>query len=148
MARVRRIDAEIRLRVVLDEQSGRLDVLRRIGADVLPRRGARTLRASALREPLLWSQPEQDDDLRRVAAHALGGGGHTCHSPRRVAASEGGIRLVALRGYSSVRGCCADPEAERDDKPDASSHRHEHSDGMRAEKFVDQLAAAQIGATY
>ena len=42
----------------------------------------------------------------------------------------------------------ADPEAERGERSDTSSHVHEHSDAVRIGKFVERLAAAHIGGTY
>lgn len=42
----------------------------------------------------------------------------------------------------------ADPETERGGDSDARLHRHEHSDVVRVEEFVDRLAAARIGETY
>src|SRR5207237_2902539 len=60
MLRVRRIDAKVGFRMVLDEQRGRLHVLGWIWTDVLPGRGARARRAAALRKTLLRRQSEED----------------------------------------------------------------------------------------
>src|SRR5438445_5473946 len=148
MARVRRVDTDVGLRVILHEQGRPSDVLSGVGADVLAGRRDWARRAAALREPLLGREAEQAENLRRVAAHALRRCRDAGNAARSVAARKRCIRLVALRRCSSMRGCDADPEAERDERPDASSHAHEHSDGMHAGKFVNRLAAARIGATY
>src|ERR671937_596967 len=68
-----------------------------------------------------------------------------------IAAGERRVRLVALRrggGGGARRGDRADPEAERDQRPDPSAHPHEHSDAVDTRKFVRRLAAARIGTTF
>src|SRR2546428_107536 len=74
--------------------------------------------------------------------------GHAGHMVRGVAVRERGVRLVALRRGCRMRGGRADPEAERDQRSNTTSHHDEHSDGVQVGKFVDRLAAAEIGATF
>jgi uracil-DNA glycosylase len=42
----------------------------------------------------------------------------------------------------------ADTGADRGERGDASSHAHEHSDGVRAQRFVERLSSARIGRTF
>ena len=67
---------------------------------------------------------------------------------RGVASGERGNGLEALRWNRRFRGRGTDPDTERNQRSNASHHGHEHSDGMRARKFVDRLAAARIGTTH
>src|SRR5205085_1494067 len=99
MARVGRIDTEVRLGVILDAHRVRRGhVLRRVRAEVLAGvRGPVARRHAAVEVAVGRGQRVEVRRLRRVAARPLLRRSDGLDDLRRIAGSEGGVGLIALR---------------------------------------------------
>ncbi len=134
--RVRRVDVQIRFGKVLRAKRWVGDVLRWKRADVLTRRRSAVAQGRApVRIALRRRKVARVVDLRRVTAHSLRGRRHAGDAALCVARREGRVRLQALRRGRGRSGY-ADPRASRNERGGPSSHPHEHSDDIDAERFV------------
>src|SRR5439155_21723860 len=145
---VGRVDVEVRLGEILRTQRWVGHVLCRVRADVLAcGRRAGALGGATVRIPLTGRKTTLVAHLRGITADALCGRADARHATLRVTRRKRRVRLGALR-RRCVRDRNAEPPAGRDDRGDASSHGHEHSDAVNTERFVARLASARIGATF
>jgi hypothetical protein len=94
--RVRRVDTDIGLGVVLDEQRLVGDVLRWEAAGLLPGRRARARRLAAARIAVRRRQRSGIRHFGRVAADALRRSGDVDDTLGRIAGRKRGVRLIAL----------------------------------------------------